>query len=79
MAKGAKPAEIEVIGKIGELNILAGKSDHFEMRLKTQAEVNKALAKIQELAPDSLTVGRASLEDLFIELTGKNIEGGENA
>jgi ABC-2 type transport system ATP-binding protein len=69
---------IAQIGELGELDNLAGKSSHFELKLKTQANVNKAMVLIHKLNPESLTVGHASLEDLFIELTGKTI-GGENA
>ena len=65
---------IKEIRKYGEIKNLAGKSDHFEMHLKTQADVNSALVQIQKLKPESLTVGRASLEDLFIELTGRTIK-----
>jgi ABC-2 type transport system ATP-binding protein len=60
--------------KHGELENLAGKSDHYEMHLKTQKALNEAVAIVQKLQPESLTVGRASLEDLFIELTGKRME-----
>ncbi|MFA6963494.1 MAG: ABC transporter ATP-binding protein [Patescibacteria group bacterium] len=66
--------EIDEIAKFGKLENLAGKSNHYEMHLKTQDAVNKSINIIQKLNPESLTVGRASLEDLFVELTGKNIE-----
>ena len=58
---------------LGELKELAGKSHHFEMKIKTQSNLNKAVKLIQKLEPESLTVGKATLEDLFIELTGKRI------
>jgi len=61
------------LAEIGIIENLAGKSDHFEMHIKTQKNLNKAVDIIQKLDPESLTVGRASLEDLFIELTGHNI------
>ncbi len=73
-----KPDRYAELIKLGETKNLAGKSDHFEMHLKTQSNLNKAVDVIQKLNPESLTVGRASLEDLFVELTGKNIEE-ENA
>ncbi len=66
--------ETESLRKFGELENLAGKSNHFEMHLKNQENVNKSIQIIHKLNPESLTVGRASLEDLFVELTGKNIE-----
>lgn len=63
-------------GRLAELGVienLAGKSNHYEIHLKTQSNLNKAVDIIQKLNPESLTVGRASLEDLFIELTGHSI------
>lgn len=61
------------IAKEGEIQEMAGKSGHFEVKMKTQKSLNSALGIIQKLNPESLTVGRASLEDLFLELTGKTI------
>ncbi|MCL5407312.1 MAG: ABC transporter ATP-binding protein [Patescibacteria group bacterium] len=59
---------------LGEIENILGKSNHYEMKLKTQENLNNALRLVQKVEPESLTVGRATLEDLFIELTGKNIE-----
>ena len=67
----------EELSQYGKIDNLAGKSSHFEMEIKTQKSVNQALKIIHKLDPESLTVGRAKLEDLFIELTGKNIGEGE--
>jgi len=66
--------EVESLKDLGDLENLAGKSNHYEMHLKSQLNVNKTIEILQKLNPESLTVGRASLEDLFVELTGKNIE-----
>ena len=66
------------LAKLGDIKNIAGKSHFYEMNLKSQDNLNKAIEIIQKLKPESLTVGRASLEDLFIELTGKTI-GEENA
>jgi len=51
-----------------------GKETHYELKLQSQEELNIALALVQKQNPESLTVSKASLEDLFIELTGKKIE-----
>lgn len=64
--------------KLGILRNLAGKSNHFEMDLKTQRDLNAALKIVHTLNPESLTVGKATLEDLFIELTGKQLEEEES-
>lgn len=66
------------LAKLGNIQNLLGKSNHFEMEIKSQEKLNDAIAIVQRLKPESLTVGRATLEDLFIELTGKNI-GEDNA
>lgn len=63
---------------LGELVNVGGKFGNFELKLKTQANLNTALGYIHEQNPESLTVGRARLEDLFIELTGRNIKEEED-
>ena len=70
--------EKDSLSKLGELEQVVGKSNHFELRLKSQRDLNSAIGVVQKISPESLTVGRASLEDLFLELTGKTI-GEENA
>ncbi len=70
---------LDKVKKLGQLKTVAGKKYNFELRLQTQANLNKALGIIHEAQPESLTVGRASLEDVFIELTGKNIQEENNA
>jgi ABC-2 type transport system ATP-binding protein len=57
-----------------DIEKLPGKEAHYEMGLKTQKDLNAAVGLLQKEAPESLTVGRATLEDVFIELTGKTIE-----
>jgi len=52
---------------------MPGKTAHFEIRIATQSNSNKAIGILQKEDPESLTVGRATLEDVFIELTGKEI------
>ncbi len=64
---------LKAIAELGDLDNLAGKSSHFELKLKTQEMANRAIHLIQKLNPESLTASRASLEDLFIELTGNPI------
>ncbi len=66
----------------GEILNPAGKDNYFELNIKTKANLNKAINIIQKIHPDNLSIGEANLEDLFIELTGKDIredKGGKNA
>ncbi len=51
-----------------------GKDAHYVIKIGTQADLNSAVGFLQKENPESLTVGRATLEDLFIELTGKSIK-----
>lgn len=61
-----------------DIKKLPGKEAHYEMKIATQEELNDAVGKLQKENPESLTVGRATLEDVFIELTGKEVaEDGE--
>ena len=69
-----KENALKQLENMGRLSNLGGKTNHFEMRLKTQTLLNIAISIIHEYKPESLTVGRSTLEDLFIELTGKRIE-----
>ena len=69
-----KKSSIEKIQKFGKIENLFGKNNHFIVRLKDKESSDKALKIIEALEPETLTLGRASLEDLFIELTGKSIE-----
>ena len=60
--------------KLGSIENVLGKSEHFEMKFTTQTNLNQALLLVQKTNPESITLGRANLEDVFIELTGKSIE-----
>lgn len=59
--------------KLGTLTTRGGKEDWYELGVTTQPKLNDALAVIAALKPVSITVKRATLEDLFIELTGKKL------
>lgn len=71
--------DLSDLGTIGQLTNIAGKEYLFELKLKTQKDLNNAIKIIQNRTPDSLNVSRASLEDLFIELTGKALAKEEHA
>jgi len=61
-----------------DIKKLPGKTAHYEMHIKSQELLNKAITALQKENPESFTIGRATLEDLFIELTGKTIADEEN-
>lgn len=73
IAQNIKEGDLRKIEKLGQITNIAGKKYNFELKLKKQDDVNDALGIIYKVGPESLTVGRASLEDVFVELTGKAI------
>lgn len=62
---------------LGELQNVFGKKNSWILKLNKQADLNQAIRLIGKGDPESLIVGKASLEDVFISLTGKTI-GDEN-
>lgn len=61
-----------------DIKKLPGKEAHYEMKLRSQNDLNNTVGVLQKENPESLTVGRATLEDVFIELTGKSIGQNED-
>lgn len=61
-----------------DITKLPGKTSHYEISLKNQNVLNRAVGLLQTKDPDSLTIGRATLEDFFIEITGKKIQEEES-
>jgi ABC-2 type transport system ATP-binding protein len=74
-ADGEALDDLRALGSVTSSNARAGQ---YEVALKTRADLDRAIQLVQSLHPKDLTVGRATLEDLFIELTGKTI-GDDNA
>jgi ABC-2 type transport system ATP-binding protein len=70
-------AEVAELGKIAPVHELVGKSHYYEMGIQTQKDLDTAITLLQAGSPESFTVGRASLEDVFIELTGKKLQEDE--
>lgn len=59
--------------KFGEVRNTLAKKHRFELKIKDQKALNGAVKIVNQMDPLTLTVGRATLEDVFIELTGKTI------
>jgi len=53
---------------------LPGKEMYYEAKIKYQQDLNNFIGSLQKENPESLSVRRSTLEDLFIELTGKTIK-----
>lgn len=66
------------LSKIGQAkNITNSKFYNFEVRLSRKSDLSRTMKIIEKVKPESFTVCRATLEDLFIELTGKTISDEE--
>jgi len=60
--------------KIGQLENIYGKWDNYLLKLSKREHLDQAIDLVQKIKPVSLAVGRAKLEDVFVELTGKTID-----
>ena len=60
--------------KLGEMQNIVSKQKEFELKCKTQDNLNQALKIINSINPLQLSVSRATLEDVFIQMTGKTID-----
>lgn len=58
----------------GQVKNPNGKNNYYELEIKDKKLFNQILDIIQKNKIEDFTVGRATLEDLFLELTGKRIE-----
>lgn len=67
-------SQIQKLEKLGLVENLFGKNNHFIVRIAERNNLEPVMKIVESLNPESVTQGRASLEDLFIELTGTKIE-----
>ena len=63
--------------KYGSIQKRLNKGHLYEAKLTTGAHLTEVIDLVQTTAPEGLTVRPASLEDIFIELTGKAIQAEE--
>lgn len=74
-AEKLSPKVLKEIKKCcGQLTMPNGKNNYYELAVKEKSLFNKIIDIIQKNKIEDFTVGRATLEDLFLELTGKRIE-----
>lgn len=69
-----KEAQIQKLKKFGLVENLFGKNNHFIIRIAKKENSTAAMKIVETLSPETVSQGRASLEDLFVELTGSKIE-----
>ncbi len=65
--------KINLFSKFGEVQEKQGKKNYFSIRIKSQKDLDDVMVLIQKIKPEDFKVSKASLEDLFILLTGKTI------
>jgi ABC-2 type transport system ATP-binding protein len=66
--------DLKKFAKFGKVNKDHIKENFFEIHVQNQENLDKILDLIKEVKPEDFQIRKASLEDLFIELTGKKIE-----
>jgi len=66
--------EIKKLQKFGLLEKVLAKENQYQIKIKDKDKLNQAVKIVQKIDPANFTIGHATLEDYFIELTGKTIE-----
>lgn len=74
ICKNLSQENSEIFKKIGLLENIYGKWDNYLLKLEKRENLDQAIDLVQKIKPVSLAVGRAKLEDVFVELTGKTID-----
>lgn len=70
---GLSKKEQERLSKHGILK-QEGRDNNYVLYLKKKSDLMQALKVVEKIDPESFTVEKASLEDLFLQLTGKSIK-----
>ena len=73
----AKKQKIEECG-CGMAELINDKKKLYQIKLDNKSDLQKVLHLVEKNNPSYFTVQKASLEDLFIQLTGKKIEDEED-
>lgn len=71
--KKIETEQFKKLSAFGEVKNILAKEHQFELKIKSQDKLNQSVKIINQMNPETMTVGRATLEDVFIELTGKTI------
>jgi len=75
--KGLSQKERGKLSKFGNLDP-GERKNNFVLKLPNKASLINALKEVENINPETFTVEKASLEDLFIQLTGRRAEKDEN-
>jgi len=72
--KKENPKILKQLSSFGTMENIAGKINEYELRIDNAQDLFKVIELVQKLKPETLSIGKAKLEDVFIEITGKKIE-----
>jgi len=75
--KGLNQKQKNSLSEYGNL-VLGKRENNYVLELSNKSNLLKAMDVVQAINPQTFTVEKASLEDLFIQLTGKEIKEEEN-
>jgi len=70
-------SNIKKLTKYGMVENVIGKKNQYILKIKNKSKLDEAVDFVRSIKPNYYTIGKATLEDVFIELTGKTI-GDEN-
>lgn len=75
--KGLSQKDKSKLSEFGNLDP-GERKNNFILKLPDKASLINALKEVEKINPETFTVEKASLEDLFIQLTGRKAEKDEN-
>lgn len=64
---------LKSLSKYGLVENVIGKKNQYILKIKNKSKLDEAVDFVRSIKPDYYTIGKATLEDVFIELTGKTI------
>jgi ABC-2 type transport system ATP-binding protein len=76
--KGLSQEDKRGLSKFGDLDP-GERENNYVLKLQNKDGLMDALREVEKINPETFTVEKASLEDLFIQLTGREIEKDEDA
>jgi ABC-2 type transport system ATP-binding protein len=67
-------SNLKKLSKYGVAENVVGKKNQYILKVKNKSNLDDAIDFVRGINPDYYTIGKATLEDVFIELTGKTID-----
>ncbi|MBU6389151.1 ABC transporter ATP-binding protein [Patescibacteria group bacterium] len=76
-AQGDIPAALEKLSRYGQVHAGEKAGHHYRVLIKKEGDLGKVIDIMRPLKVEGLALRPASLEDVFIQLTGKAIDNGD--